>query len=104
MSDCKPLTPEELATTNGCGSSHSFYRFFRIPFFFKKCCNRHDIRYQTLVTQEGKDFADDEWLNCMYYDAFHGWKWLRNAKLHIADLAYWGVTKYGGASFGAAGK
>ena len=90
---CKELTKEELKCTNGCGSSYWLARLFRIPDFvskaFTRCCNFHDRSY---AKQENKNRADDELLDCWYYDAFHSPKWQRWWKLKLADLGYWAIT------------
>lgn len=107
--NCKELTPKQLKTTDGCGSSSWFARPFRIPRWaskaFFRCCNRHDIRYQTEDEFEEKCRADDELLDCMYYNAYHSpWyqKWI---KLKIADFVYWCLdTKISDWCFTAAKK
>lgn len=86
LADCKPLTEVELKKSNGCGSALLPFRWLRIPFgLFKPCCDRHDRRF---AWQEGFDFANDEFLDCMYYAAFHGSPRSRSLKLRVADLAY----------------
>ena len=87
--NCSPLTAAELKSTNGCGSSYLLLAWARIPFLFRHCCDRHDLRYQRA---EDKDRADDEMLDCMYYAAYHGPRWSRGLKLIVADLAYLAIT------------
>ena len=91
-SGCPELTEAQLSTTNGCGSSYPAAWIFRIPRWvsraFFRCCNRHDIRYQLGVTLQHKWEADDELLDCMYYSAFHGPWYQKNAKLTLADFVY----------------
>lgn len=91
--NCTEVTKEQLKTTNGCGSSAWFAWPFRIPRWISKaffrCCNRHDIRYQVGTTIANKWFADDELLDCMYYNAFHSPWWQRCIKIKVADLVYW---------------
>ena len=105
---CKELIPEQLVTTNGCGSSYWAAWVFRIPRWmsapFTRCCDRHDIRYQegdyTLDADpagEGRSYVklitkehhDDELYNCWYYAAFQGPKWKRGVLLRMADIGYW---------------
>jgi len=86
---CAELSEEQLKTTNGCGSSYWMAWIFRVPKWvsksFFRCCNRHDIKYQSKVE---KAIADDELYDCMYYSAFHGPLWQKNIKITFADLIY----------------
>ncbi len=86
---CRELTKRELKSTNGCGSSFVLAWPFRIPRWiskaFTRCCNRHDLRYQR---RKDKAFADDELLDCMYYDAYHSNRWQKWYKLKLADFTY----------------
>ncbi len=94
---CREMTDLELQGTNGCGSSHWALFMFRIPEWlapgFKRCCNRHDRRYQNA---EDRAYADDELYDCWYYNAYHGPRWQRWYKLKIADIAYAAICKFGG--------
>jgi len=98
MYECVELTPEELKTTNGCGSSYWVAWIFRIPKWLSKaffrCCNRHDLGYQKGLTLEQKQRHDDELLDCMYYSAFHGPWYQKGIKLKIADIAYWCLSTW----------
>jgi len=93
MNNCDELTPKQLKTTNGCGSSYWAVWIFRIPKWvskaFFRCCNRHDIMYQYGMTKTDKEMADDEIYNCMYYSAYHGPWYQRWIKTKTADFVYW---------------
>lgn len=86
------LTPEQLATTNGCGSSFFFARPFRIPKWlgFDRVCRTHDYSYSTGKTLEEKYEADDELYNAMMYDSFHTKnKIMKAIKIQVTELTYY---------------
>jgi len=89
---CKELTPEQLKITNGCGSSYWAVWIFRIPKWvskqFWRCCNRHDLHFQSGKSIIIKWSADDELYNCMYYSAYHSPPWQKYWKLKLADFIY----------------
>lgn len=90
---CKELSQEELASTNGCGSSYWLVSWARLPKWllkkFTRCCNFHDLDYQY---QRDKDQADDNLYNCCMYDAFHSPWWQKWIKIIITEIMYSLVT------------
>ena len=97
------LTPGQIATTNGCGSSYFLARPFRIPKWlgFHCLCQIHDYAYSTGSTLEEKYEADDELYNAMMYDSFHTKnKIMKAIKIQVTDATYWCLsTKLSDACF-----
>lgn len=86
------LTPEQLATTNGCGSSYWLASMFRIPKWlgFHDRCNTHDYAFSIGKTLEEKYEADDELYNAMMYDSFHTKnKIMKAIKIQVTELTYY---------------
>lgn len=93
MSECKDITPEQLKTTNGCGSSYWLAWIFRIPKWISKklycCCGCHDIQYQEM---RDKEVSDLELRACVRHSALNGPWWQKWIKWKTGDLMFWALN------------
>jgi len=93
MRQCSDITEEDLATTNGCGSSYWLVWVFRIPKFISKslycCCGCHDMQYQRQID---KVVVDLELIACVRNSALSSPCWQKHMKWIAGDLMYFALN------------
>lgn len=95
MSECPGITPEQLKTTNGCGSSAWYAWIFRIPQWLSHdlyCkCGCHDLGYQdkTQISWEHKRIKDVALVDSLYDSAYMGPVWQCSIKVVVAEVVWW---------------
>lgn len=92
MGECPGITDEQLATTNGCGSSYWLFAWLRLPRWYSErlycACCKHDLRYQDVESLDlrFKRFADIVLIKSAMKDAINSPSCIRWLKIAVVDL------------------